>query len=175
MWRSVTLVGGFIACIPAANWLIGHVGTTCVPAGPCLIPVGFGLMAPSGVLMIGAALVLRDLVQEAGGRALAIACIAMGAMLSLFVSPPALAIASAVAFALSEAADFVVYDRLRRRQLAIALLLSGVVGAALDTLIFSVLAFGTVKWAPGLLLAKMYASAAVAAWATLRAGVRVRA
>ena len=47
----------FIACIPAANWMIGHVGTTCVPSGPCLVPVfPWGpedrpLMAPSGVAM----------------------------------------------------------------------------------------------------------------------------
>ena len=32
--------------------------------GPCLIPVAPGLMAPSGVTMIGLALVLRDLVQR---------------------------------------------------------------------------------------------------------------
>ena len=30
---------GFIACIPLANWMIGHVGTVCVPQGPCLVPV----------------------------------------------------------------------------------------------------------------------------------------
>src|SRR5260370_35932514 len=50
--------------IPAANWLIGHVGTVCAPQGPCLVPVAPGLMAPSGVMMIGFALVLRDLVQR---------------------------------------------------------------------------------------------------------------
>ena len=33
-----------------------RVGTTCVPDGPCLTPVLPGLMVPSGVLMIGAAL-----------------------------------------------------------------------------------------------------------------------
>ena len=54
----------FALTVPAANWLIANVGT-CMPNGPCLIPVGFGLMAPSGVLMIGAALVLREL---ASGR-----------------------------------------------------------------------------------------------------------
>ena len=43
-----------------ANWLIGNVGVTCIPGGPCLIPVWPGIMSPSGVLMIGAALVLRD-------------------------------------------------------------------------------------------------------------------
>ena len=30
---------GFIACIPAANWMIGHVGTVCALNGPCLLPV----------------------------------------------------------------------------------------------------------------------------------------
>ena len=47
----------FALTIPAANWLIGNVGTKCVPNGPCLIPVApGGLVAPSGVTMIGIAL-----------------------------------------------------------------------------------------------------------------------
>ena len=30
----------FIACIPAANWMIGNLGTVCAPPhGPCLVPV----------------------------------------------------------------------------------------------------------------------------------------
>ena len=53
----------FALTIPVANWLIGHAGTVCPPRGPCLVPVAPGLMAPSGVLMAGIALVLRDLVQ----------------------------------------------------------------------------------------------------------------
>ena len=44
----------FCLTIPAANWMIGHVGTVCVPNGPCLVPVAPGIMAPSGVLMVGA-------------------------------------------------------------------------------------------------------------------------
>ena len=54
----------FLVTIPVANWMIGNVGTTCIPKGPCLIPVAPGLMAPSGVLLIGVALVLRDAVHE---------------------------------------------------------------------------------------------------------------
>lgn len=96
------LAAGFLACIPAANWLIGNVGTVCIPQGPCLIPVAPGMMAPSGVLMIGAALALRDAVQEALGRAWVFALVIAGAALSLLFSPPALAIASATAFLLSE-------------------------------------------------------------------------
>ena len=56
----------FSAMMPIANWLIGNVGTTCIPNGPCLIPVGLDLMAPSGVLVIGLALVLRDWLQLSG-------------------------------------------------------------------------------------------------------------
>ena len=99
-------LAGFIACVPAANWLIGNVGTVCIPQGPCLIPVApFGITAPSGVLMIGLALVLRDLVQRRLGKGWALAAILAGAALSGFVAPPALVIASTVAFLLSELAD----------------------------------------------------------------------
>lgn len=163
----------FLACIPIANWLIGNFGTTCVPNGPCLIPVAPGLMAPSGVLVIGVALALRDAVQEALGRAWVTALVLGGAALSLVFSPPALAIASAVAFLLSELADFAVYDRLRRNKMALAVLLSGFVGALLDSLLFSYLAFGEIKWAWGLVLAKVYASVIFAAYLQIKSRVRL--
>lgn len=166
--KRILLGGAFLACIPSANYLIGNVGTVCIPQGPCLIPVGFGLMAPSGVLLIGAALALRDALHEAAGRGVVLACIAAGAALSLAFSPPALAIASAIAFLLSELADWAVYDRLRRRALWGAVLVSGIVGACIDSVLFSWLAFGAVKWAPGLILAKIYASAGYASWLTWR-------
>jgi queuosine precursor transporter len=162
--KKALLAGGFLACIPAANWLIGNVGTVCVPNGPCLIPVAPGLMAPSGVLLIGAALALRDAGQEAMGRAWVAGLIFAGAALSLAFSPAALAVASAAAFLLSELADFAVYDRLRQRAMWVAVIASGIVGAIADSLLFSALAFGTVKWAPGLVLAKVYASALFATW-----------
>ena len=103
----------FAATIPAANWLIGNLGTDCIPNGPCLVPVGFGLMAPSGVLMVGAALVLRDVVHERLGALWAIAAIVVGAALSAMLAPPALVIASMAAFMLAEGADFAVYTPLR--------------------------------------------------------------
>src|SRR5215471_9391541 len=80
----------FALTIPAANWLIGHVGTDCVRDGPCLIPVAPGLMAPSGVIMAGAALVLRDLVQRRLGVAASSLAILAGAALSALLAPPAL-------------------------------------------------------------------------------------
>src|SRR6202789_203456 len=84
----------FLAYVPLANWLILHVGTVCVPNGPCLVPVAPGLMAPSGVLTVGAALVLRDVVQRCLGLQFGVIAIAAGTALSVFVAPPSLVLAS---------------------------------------------------------------------------------
>ena len=154
----------YTATIPAANWLIGHVGTVCVPSGPCLIPVGFGLMAPSGVLMVGLALVLRDAVQEQGGKVAALAAIAMGAAVSALIAPPAIVIASVAAFVASELLDFAVYTPLRKRSIALAVLASGIAGAAVDSAVFLIIAFGSIDFIAGQVLGKIYASLAVAAY-----------
>lgn len=151
------LLAAYAACVPLANWLIGNVGTTCVQNGPCLIPVGFGLMAPSGVLVIGLALVLRDAVQMTAGWRWGLGAIGVGAVVAWFVAPPALVIASVAAFVLSELADFAVYTPLARKRLFAALLASGVVGAAIDSAVFLTIAFGSVALMPGLVLGKMWA------------------
>lgn len=158
----------YLATIPAANWLIGNVGTMCIPNGPCLIPVAPGLMAPSGVLMIGAALVLRDAVQQLLGIWWALTAIACGVVLSVLVAPPALVIASATAFAIAELLDLGVYTPLRRRNLSLAVLASGVVGAAADSAIFLWLAFGSLDFMVGQLVGKLWmtiiAAAVLAVW-----------
>jgi uncharacterized PurR-regulated membrane protein YhhQ (DUF165 family) len=160
----------FALCMPVANWLIGNVGTVCIPDGPCLIPVGFGLMAPSGVLMVGLALVLRDQVHEALGAKWALAAIAIGAALSFGTSPAQLAVASTLAFALAEVADLAVYAPLRAKGRSLAVMASGAVGAVLDSMLFVWLAFGSLEFSTGTIVAKLYASAAVAAffWARAR-------
>lgn len=169
-FKSIATLAAFIATIPAANWMIGNVGTVCVPNGPCLIPVGFGMMAPSGVLLIGLALVLRDAVHRQLGAAWSFAAIAAGGAVSFFVSPPALAAASAAAFLLSETLDLMVYAPLARRRLALAVLASGVVGATVDSALFLWLAFGRVDFLSGQLLGKLYAS--VVAFAIIAALTR---
>ncbi|CAN5921723.1 hypothetical protein BH11PSE3_BH11PSE3_03320 [soil metagenome] len=153
----------FVACIPLANWLIGHVGTVCAPPhGPCLVPVwpwgpkGMPLMAPSGVLMIGLALVLRDMVQRRLGRAAALTAIVAGALLSGAVAPPALVYASALAFLLSELADFAVYTPLEARGLVLAVLASSVVGLVADSILFLWLAFGSLDYLAGQIVGKLW-------------------
>lgn len=163
------LLAAFIATVPVSNYVVGHVGA-CGPDGICLIPVWPGLMAPSAVLIVGVALVLRDAVQERCGRLWAFGAIVLGALLSLLVAPPSLALASAAAFLLAEMADLLVYSRLRARGLAWAVLASGVVGAALDSLVFLWLAFGTpaLVYLPGQIVGKLWATLAVALVLALR-------
>lgn len=136
----------FAVSIPLANWLIGNVGTVCTPQGICLIPVAPGLMAPSGVVMVGLALVARDVVQRRLGLAWSVIAILIGGILSWFVAPPALVIASVAAFVLSELADLMVYTPLQRRGLVMAVVLSSVVGIVVDTLLFLSLAFGDLSF-----------------------------
>jgi uncharacterized PurR-regulated membrane protein YhhQ (DUF165 family) len=147
-------LGGFALCIPAANWLIGHVGTHCVPDGPCLIPVAPGVTAPSGVLMIGLALVLRDLVQRRLGLGWAAGAIILGCALSALVAPPALVLASAAAFLLSETADLAIYTPLQKRGFVLAVAASSAVGLLVDSVVFLWLAFGSLDYVAGQVIGK---------------------
>ncbi len=147
---------GFAGSIPLSNWLIGNVGTTCIPGGPCLIPVAPGLEAPSGVLTVGLALTLRDLVQRRLGLNWSVAAIAVGALLSASFAPPALVIASTVAFLLSEFADLAVYTPLQRRRFVIAVVASSVVGLVVDSMVFLWIAFGSLDFLGGQVVGKAW-------------------
>ena len=142
--------------IPAANWLIGNAGTVCVPNGPCLVPVAPGVMAPSGVLMVGLALVLRDIVQRRLGAKAALIAIAVGALLSGLLAPPAIVIASMAAFLLSELTDFAVYTPLQRRHFVAAVAASGLIGLVVDSIVFLQLAFGSLDFIGGQIIGKAW-------------------
>ena len=146
----------FCLTIPAANWMIGHVGTLCVPNGPCLVPVAPGIMAPSGVLTVGAALVLRDLVQRRLGVEFGLGAIAAGAAISAGLAPPSLVLASATAFFLSEFADFAVYTPLARRRFVVAVVVSSIVGLIVDSIVFLWLAFGSLEFLLGQIVGKLW-------------------
>ena len=155
---------GFIATIFAANWLIEHVG---------IVSVGFGLMAPAGVYMVGVAFTLRDVLQRTLGARWAIAAILIGAGLSYLVSP-AFALASGAAFLLSELADLAVYTPLERRTWLGAVLLSNTVGLLVDSWLFLALAFGSLEFFPGQVVGKAWMTLlAIAAIAAVR-GARGR-
>jgi uncharacterized PurR-regulated membrane protein YhhQ (DUF165 family) len=146
----------FCLTIPAANWMLGHVGTVCPPNNPCLVPVAPGLMAPSGVLLIGAALVLRDLVQRRLGVEFGIGAIIAGAAISAALSPASLVLASAVAFLVSEFSDFAIYTPLARRRLVLAVVASSFIGLVVDSIVFLWLAFGSLDFLMGQIVGKLW-------------------
>lgn len=166
-WEGFAYLLAFALCVPAANWMIGNVGTVCLPNSPCLVPVAPGLMAPSGVLLIGLALVLRDLVQRRLGVAWSVVAILIGGVLSYWVAPPALVVASVVAFLLSELADLAVFTPLQKRGLILAVVASSLVGLTVDTIVFLQIAFGNLDYMWGQLVGKTWmvlASIPVIAW-----------
>lgn len=130
--RTLILIAltAYVAAIVAANWLTTRYG---------MVSVGPGLTVTAGTYAAGAALLLRDTVQDTGGRLLVLAGIATGAALTA-VTAPSLAIASATAFLIAETVDMAVYTPLRNRGWARAVVASNIVGAILDTLVFLTLA-----------------------------------
>jgi uncharacterized PurR-regulated membrane protein YhhQ (DUF165 family) len=146
----------FCLTVPAANWMILHVGTVCKPDAPCLIPVAPGLMAPSGVLMIGVSFILRDLVQRRLGVVASVAAILIGASLSGLFAPVALVSASATAFLISELIDLAVYTPLARRRMMLAVVASSFVALVVDSMIFLWLAFGSLEFLAGQAIGKSW-------------------
>lgn len=141
--------------VVAANWSLQHLGAPHA-AGPRTIPVGFGYDAPSGVLWIGVAFTLRDVVQSTLGKGATIAAILVGAALS-YVVAPSFAFASAAAFLVSEALDFAVYTPLvDHGRVVLAVALSNTVGLLIDTFVFLQLAFHSLDFWQGQVIGKTW-------------------
>lgn len=151
--RPLALAAAYAGTVIAANLAVAHIG---------MVPVGFGLGAPAGVYLVGLALVLRDLLQDATSWRWSAAAVVVGAALSAVFSPE-LALASGAAFLLSEFADLAVYTPLRRRGLVVAVAASNAVGLLADSLLFLWLAFGSLAFLPGQVLGKTWMTLAALA------------
>lgn len=145
--KRALLLAGLVGTVVAANWAVTSYG---------VVPVGFGLAAPAGVYLAGLAFTLRDLLHDIGGRWWVLAAIAAGAAVSVAVAPPALAVASGLAFAVSELADMAVYTPLRERRWLLAVAASNVVGLIVDSVLFLAVAFGSLAFLPGQLVGKAW-------------------
>lgn len=153
----------YLGSIVLAAWFVNNVGTQHEPHGPHVLPVGFGLEAPSGVYVIGLTLVLRDLLQRRAGKAITFALMLVGTALAAFVSPM-IALASAVAFLASETVDFAIFSAVERFGFLRAVMASNAVSIVVDSWLFLIVAFGSTEFIAGQVVGK--------AWATL-AGVAV--
>ena len=136
----------YIATIFGANWAIATFG---------FIPVWPGLLAPAGVLFVGASFTLRDLTQERLGKGAVLGAVVVGAALSALVSPQ-FALASGASFLLSEFADFAVYTPLARRRLVAAVVASSTAGLIVDSVVFLWLAFGSLEFLLGQIVGKLW-------------------
>ena len=163
--------GSYVFCMWASNWMIGNVGTE-IPGGPHVIGVGFGLSAPSGVVTIGIALALRDLLQFSSSTAdspwrdrtsiisTGIA-IALGAAVSATTADSALVVASTSAIVLGEVSDWMGFTSTsprsgsRVRGWAVAVGVGGLLGAVVDSVVFLSLAFGSLQLLPGQVIGKL--------------------
>jgi uncharacterized PurR-regulated membrane protein YhhQ (DUF165 family) len=156
---GLTTLAAYIGTVIAANWAVHHYG---------IVSVGFGLLAPAGVYFAGLAFTLRDVTQETLGRYAVLAAIAVGALASYFVSDGRLAVASMVAFGLSELADYAVFSPMRRRGWLRAVVISNIVGLVADSILFLWIAFGSLAFLEGQLVGKaLMTGAAVAVLAVL--------
>jgi uncharacterized PurR-regulated membrane protein YhhQ (DUF165 family) len=161
----------FVFTVWAANWAVKRYG----PVG-----VGFGLVAPAGVYFAGLAFTLRDIVHRTLGRWAVVGAILAGSLLSYLLAANtripggvvSLAAASAVAFLASELADLAVYEPVRRRGWAPAVVASNTVGLLVDSALFLWLAFGGLAFFWGQVVGKAWMTALavtlLALWAALR-------
>jgi uncharacterized PurR-regulated membrane protein YhhQ (DUF165 family) len=138
--RYLPVAAAYFALVILANWL----------ASKYVVSVGFGRVAPAGVFCIGAVLVLRDWIQQMRGLAWTMPLVYVAGLASWGIGDAAgwtglekIAVASVVAFTVSETIEAVVFTPLRNRNLTLGVALSGTVGNALDSFLFLALAFGS--------------------------------
>jgi len=132
IWISI-----YIASIVLANVCTVYFG---------LVPIGFGLMVTAGTFAAGFALIARDAVQVSSGKIVVLVAIIAGAAISAVTSNPAIAVASGIAFLVSELVDFAVFTPLRAKNLALAVVASSVISAPVDTVLFLHLAGFGLSW-----------------------------
>jgi len=136
--RAAAWVAALLASVVAANWLTATFG---------LVPIGLGLAVTAGTFAAGFALVARDGLQLSTARKWAVpGAILAGVLVSWWVASPALAVASALAFAAAELTDWAVFTRLRGRSIPLAVVVSSLVAAPVDTVAFLYLAGFGLSW-----------------------------
>lgn len=120
-----------------------------------VVPIPGGFMAPAAVYVVGVTLILRDWLHELTGRRTALLAIIAGAGLSAAFDVR-LALASGLAFLISEVLDLLVYEQVRNRfdSVPTGMAVSNTVSIPVDSLIFLGLAFGSLDFFWGQVIGK---------------------
>jgi len=115
----------YIVLIAMVNYAFTVVPLVALPDGTLWPPVS---------LLVGFVFVVRDFAQREVGHKVLLAMLA-GAALSYFMAGPQVAIASALAFAVSELADWAIYT-FTKRPFAQRVLYSSALGTPIDSIVF---------------------------------------
>lgn len=120
-----------------------------------IVPIPGGFMAPAAVYVVGVTLILRDWLHELAGRRIALLAIIAGAALSAVVDVR-LAVASGLAFLISEVLDLLVYEQVRNRfdSVPTGMAVSNAFSIPVDSFIFLTLAFGSLDFFWGQVIGK---------------------
>jgi len=123
-----------------ANWLASAY-VVHVPLTP--------YTAPAGVFCIGAVLVLRDWIQQLRGLTWTMPLVYTAGLISWaagdlagWTSLEKIAIASVVAFTVSETIEAAIFTPIRKRNLSLGVAASATIGNAVDSYLFLLIAFG---------------------------------
>lgn len=153
----LTLAAAFVALALLANWLAS------------------AYVAPAGVFCIGGVLVLRDWMQQLGGLARTMPLVYAAGLVSWLVGDVAgwtslekVAVASVVAFTVSETVEALVFTPIRKRSLSLGVALSATIGNAVDSWIFLTMAFSSTAFFWGQFWGKNEAIAAGVVLTVLR-------
>jgi uncharacterized PurR-regulated membrane protein YhhQ (DUF165 family) len=139
---------GYITAIVIANIGFTYLPMIALPGGEMLAPMSF---------LVGFIFVLRDFSQREIGHRVLIA-MAIGAGLSYLMADPFVALASVLAFSISESVDWGIFS-FTDKPLKQRILLSSLIGTPVDSAIF-MLMLGFFSWYG---LAIMFASKMVGA------------
>lgn len=132
-----------------------------------LIETPLGVFPPAS-LLVGFVFVIRDFAQREVGHWV-LAGMAVGLVLSYWLASPYVALASAVAFGVSELADWAVYTFLRR-PFRVRIVASSLAGAPLDSAVFLV-GIGAFSWFGVLTMTAAKLAAAGVVYAPMNRGV----
>jgi hypothetical protein len=125
----------YVALIPFLNWTFGKFSGFDVTSqlGP-LFGTATSIMINPLTILTGMVFVVRDFVQrEMGHRVLILMALAIA--WSFYYSYPVIALASGLAFAISETVDFLIFTFTKYR-LSTRILLSSALAAPIDTTVF---------------------------------------
>ena len=115
----------YLIMIPLVNWAFGRTPHYTLPDGNAWYPFS---------IVVGLVLVVRDFAQREIGSYIFIP-LCIGIVISYFMAPPAIALASAGAFAVSEVIDWAIFT-FTRAAFSVRVIASSIIGSIADSLIF---------------------------------------